>query len=41
MWLVQLLISIMFFVGVATVLFICGLIIYFIITVKEETEDKK
>lgn len=41
MWLVQLLISIMLFTGTAALLFIYGLIIYFIITVKEEMEDKK
>lgn len=40
MWFIQLLISIMLFVGVAALLFIYGLIIYFIITVKEEMEDK-
>lgn len=41
MWLIQLLISIMLFTGVTALLFIYGLIIYFIITVKEEMEDKK
>lgn len=41
MWLIQLLISIMLFTGVTTLLFIYGLIIYFIITVKEEMEDEK
>jgi len=41
MWLVELLISIMLFAGSAALLFMYGLIIYFIIIVKEEMEDKK
>ena len=39
MWLIQLLISVMLFTGVTVLLFIYGLIIYFIIKFKEETED--
>ena len=41
MWLIQLMIAIMLFVGVVVLLFIYGLIIYSIIKVKKETEDKK
>lgn len=41
MWIISVLIALMLFTGVAALLFIYGLIIYFIITVKEEMEDKK
>ena len=39
MWLVQLLIAVMLFVGVTVLLFIYGLIIYFIATLIEEKRE--